>query len=207
MSYNPSTGLVYLPASFGTYTFAAADEVTEAGGGHHGLAVGRGGEPKTAMPIIGPEPPNGRNGGVLEARDPVTQKIVWQKPVGGAAGGGTVTTAGNLVFQVLGNGTLLAYSADKGEQLLELKTNKAGAAPPITYMIDGKQYVAFLAGAGRPAQLVGRNDAKIDFPPMLYVFEVGGTAVMPPGPPPPAAGPKPAAAPKPAPPAQELHAN
>ncbi len=185
MSYNPATGLVYLPASFGNYTFTAADEVTEAPGGHHGLSFGRGGTPVTPMPILGPEPPNGPpagRGGVLEARDPVTQKIVWQKPVGGAAGGGTVTTASNLVFQVLGDGRLLAYSADKGEQLLELRTNKFGAGPPITFLIDGKQYVAFLAGAGRPAQTLGPTDAKVGNPPMLFVFEVGGTAELPPAP-------------------------
>jgi PQQ-dependent dehydrogenase (methanol/ethanol family) len=201
MSYNPNTGLVYLPASYGTYTFAAADEVTEAPGGHHGLAVGRGGAPATPvtpMPILGPEPPGGRGGGVLQARDPVTQKIVWQKPGGGAAGGGTLTTASNLVFQVLGNGTLLAHTADKGEQLLELRTNKNGAGPPITYMVDGRQYIAFLAGTGRPPQAVGRNDEKVDNPPMLFVFEVGGTAALPA---PPVSAPKPLA-PKPAPPAQ-----
>jgi quinohemoprotein ethanol dehydrogenase len=110
------------------------------------------------------------------------------------------------VFQVLGDGRLMAYAADKGEQLLELRTNKNGAGPPITYMIDGKQYVAFLAGSGRPAQAVGRNDEKVDNPPMLFVFEVGGTAALPP---PPVAGPKPLGpAPPPAPPAkpaQELH--
>lgn len=206
MSYNPQTGLVYLPATYGTYTFVAADEVTEAPGGHHGLAVGRGAPnitPITPMPILGPEPPEGRPGGVLQARDPVTQKIVWQKPGGGAAGGGTLTTASNLVFQVLGNGTLRAFTADKGEQLLELRTNRNGAGPPITYMVDGKQYVAFLAGTGRPPQVVGRNDEKVDNPPMLFVFEVGGTAPLPP---PAASAPKaPAPAPAPAKPAAELH--
>ena len=211
MSYNPSTGLIYLPASFGTYTFLAADEVTEAPGGHHGLSFARGGAPVTPAPIIGPEPPTEppgagfRGGGVLEARDPVTQKIVWQRQGGGAAGGGTLSTAGNLVFQVLGDGRLRAFSADKGEQLLELRTNKFGAGPPITYMVDGKQYVAFLAGAGRPPFTSGPTDAKVDNPPMLFVFEIGGTAALPP----PAAAPNPfGGAPPPARPAApqpELH--
>jgi quinohemoprotein ethanol dehydrogenase len=214
MSYNPTTGLVYLPASYGTYTFTAAEEVTEAPGGHHGLSFGRGGgAPVTPMPILGPEPPSERGGGVLQARDPVTQKILWQKPGGGAAGGGTVTTASNLVLQVQGNGTLMAYTADKGEQLLELRTNKIGAGPPITYVIDGKQYVAFMAGAGggggRGGPAAVATDAKVDNPPMLFVFEVGGTAALPP---PLVAGPKPfGQAPSPTPPAgrggQEPHSN
>jgi len=142
----------------------------------------------------------------LEAWDPVNQKLVWRQPGGGAAGGGTVTTASNLVFQVAGDGRLMAYSADKGEKFLEIRSNRTGAGPPITYAVDGKQYVAFMAGAGRPAQTVGPTDAKVDNPPMLFVFELGGTAALPPppvvAPKPPA--PKPATAP-PAAPAQDLH--
>jgi quinohemoprotein ethanol dehydrogenase len=197
MSYNPATGLVYLPASFGNYTFLAADEVIAAPYGHTGTAFPRGGTP-IVPPIIGPEPLAGQRG-VLEAWDPVNQKLVWRTPGGGAAGGGTVTTAGNLVFQVIGNGRLLAYSADKGEKLLEIPTNRNAAAPPITYMVDGTQYVAFLAGAGRRPQQAGPTDAKVDNPPMLFVFEVGGTAALPP---PPAAAPNQFAPP---PPTQELH--
>jgi quinohemoprotein ethanol dehydrogenase len=204
MSYNPATGLVYLPASYGSYVFVAADEVVAAPYGHTGTGFARGGPPPIVPPIIGPEPLAGQRG-VLEAWDPVNQKLVWRTPGGGASGGGTVTTAGNLVFQVIGDGRLLAYSADKGEKLLEIKTNKTGAAPPITYMIDGKQYVAFMAGAGQPGPTPGPTDAKVANPPMLFVFEIGGTAALPP-PPPPGAGRGPfAPPPPPAEPAQELH--
>jgi quinohemoprotein ethanol dehydrogenase len=112
----------------------------------------------------------------------MNQKLVWRMSGGGAMGGGTVTTAGNLVFQVIGDGRLLAYSAGKGEKLLEIRTNRNGAAPPITYMVDGKQYVAFLAGTGRSPQTVGPTDAKVDNPPMLFAFEVGGTGELPPAP-------------------------
>jgi len=59
-----------------------------------------------------------------------------------------VTTAGNLVFQVIQQGArLVAYSADKGELLLDIATGQAGnMGPPITYMLDGKQYVTLLGG-------------------------------------------------------------
>ena len=81
---------------------------------------------------------------------------------------------------------------------------RTGMAPPITYVVDGTQYVAFQGGLGRPATTVGPNDAKIDNPPMMFVFEVGGTAVLPP---PVVATPKPLAPapPKPAAPPAELH--
>jgi len=136
----------------------------------------------------------------------VNQKLVWRQPGGGAAGGGTVTTASNLVFQVIGDGRLLAYSADKGETLLEIRSNRTGAAPPITYMVDGKQYIAFMAGTGRPAQTVGPTEAKVDNPPMLFVFALGGTAALPP-PLPPGPGRGPGAPPPPpaSTPVQEPH--
>jgi quinohemoprotein ethanol dehydrogenase len=75
---------------------------------------------------------------------------------GGALGGGTVSTAGNLVLQVIPDGRFLAYRADTGEKLLELKTGlTAGMGPPITYQIDGKQYVSFMGGTGKVIPSVG----------------------------------------------------
>jgi quinohemoprotein ethanol dehydrogenase len=193
MSYNPASGLVYLPASQGNYRFLAADEVIGYPFGHPGVAFPKAGDKPIVPPIIGPEPLAGQRG-ILEAWDPVNQKLVWRMAGGGAMGGGTVTTAGNVVFQVIGDGRLLAYSADKGEKLLEIKTNRNGAAPPITYTVEGKQYVAFMAGTGRSPQTVGPTDAKVDNPPILFAFEIGGTAALPP----------PAAATQ-APPAPEAH--
>jgi hypothetical protein len=66
-------------------------------------------------------------------------------------------------------------------------------APPITYEVDGKQYVAFGGGLGRPATTVGLNSAKVDAPPILFVFALDGKAEMPaPAPPPPQRGAPPA---------------
>ena len=200
MSFNPATGLVYIPTTYGNWTFAAGDEVIPAPTGHTGLAPGFLAPKANSMPIIGPEP-LGNNRGVLEAWDPVKQKLVWRTPGGGGIGGGTVTTGGNLVFQVTNDGKLLAYSADKGDKLLEISLGRNGMAPPITYEVDGKQYVALMGGTGRQANLVGPNDAKVDYPPLLYVFELDGKAPMP------AAAPAPfgrGAVPPPPPPA-ELH--
>ena len=70
----------------------------------------------------------------------------------GSIGGGTVTTAGNLVFQVVPDGRLMAYSADKGEKLLEVQTGlRGGMGPPITYQLDGNQYISVMGGTGRVA--------------------------------------------------------
>src|SRR5262249_25962760 len=88
--------------------------------------------------------------GVLIAWDPIAQKERWRVQGGGGIGGGTVTTAGNIVFQVVPDGRLMAYSADKGEKLLEIQTGlKGGMGPPTTYPPDGKQCVR-VAGATGP---------------------------------------------------------
>ena len=67
------------------------------------------------------------------AWDPIAQKERWRKSGGGSIGSGTVTTAGNLVFQTITDGRLLAYAADTGEQLLEIQTGqRSGMGPPMT---------------------------------------------------------------------------
>jgi quinohemoprotein ethanol dehydrogenase len=105
-----------------------------------------------------------------------------------------------LVFQVINDGRLLAYSADKGDKLFELQTGRTGMGPPITYMVDGKQYVALMGGLGSSAMGAGPTNAKSDTPPLLFVFELDGKTPMPK----PAAPPPPFGAPPPPPPA-ELH--
>src|SRR5262249_55344378 len=169
MSYNPTTGLVYIPTtttSSGTYTvdpnftYVPGRSNTgllrgnRGGGGGAPPADNRGAAPQPpanpakVLPAIGPTPPEGQRG-MLVAWDPVTQKERWRTPGGGGIGGGTVTTASNLVFQVINDGRLMAYSADKGEKLLEIQTGlRGGMGPPITFMIDGNQYVALAGGVG-----------------------------------------------------------
>lgn len=101
-------------------------------------------------------------------------------------GGGTVTTAGNLVFAASAGGDLVAFSADKGEKLWSVKL-LPGLANPSTYMLDGKQYISVLSGRGGKAR--------------IYTFALDGNVPVPPpsaGPPPP---PPPGAAPA-APPTQ-----
>src|SRR5262245_4349934 len=170
MSYNPSTGFVYIPttttSSF-TYTedknFNYTPGRTNMGikfnfgrGGGAGAGTGGGAPPPAAapappaktLPAIGPAPVEGQRG-ALVAWDLTTQKERWRSNGGGGIGGGTVTTAGNLVFQVIPDGRLVAYNADKGEKLFDVQTGlRGGMGPPITYMLDGKQYVAFMGGTG-----------------------------------------------------------
>jgi PQQ-dependent dehydrogenase (methanol/ethanol family) len=163
MSYNPNTGLVYIPTSTSSsFSYQVQPNFTYSEGRQNlGIVFGFGppGAQSTpaapvparpAPPAIGPTVNDGPRGGALVAWDPVTQKERWRSPGGGGIGGGTVTTAGNLVFQVIPDGRLVAYSADKGEKLLDVQTGmRGGMGPPITYQLDGKQYVSFMGGTGR----------------------------------------------------------
>ena len=182
MSFNPNTGLVYIPASYQPYTYQAAEEYKpNSNGDVRTSAVPR----QIKAPAIGPMAPDGVRGG-LQAWDPVKHTLVWRADGGGGIGGGTVTTGGNLVFHVMNDGHFMAYSADKGEKLYELQIGRTGMAPPITYEIDGKQYVAFMGGVGRASSTTGPDDAKVENPPMLFVFALDGKAELPtPAPPPP----------------------
>jgi hypothetical protein len=103
-------------------------------------------------------------------------------------GGGTVTTAGNLVFAASGVGEFVAFSADKGEKLWSVKL-QPGLANPAVYMLDGKEYISVLSGRGGKAR--------------IYTFALDSNMPMPPrpklGPPPPPPGAAPPAAAAPAP--------
>ncbi len=131
--------------------------------------------------VIGPDV----TGGFLMAYDPASGTERWRVPGGSAIGGGTVATAGGIVFQATG-GTLYAYSADKGTKLLELKTGMPGQmAPPITFVVDGKQYVALQVGNGANPPPPGGAAAPANptappaVKPRLLVYALDGTAKLP----------------------------
>jgi quinohemoprotein ethanol dehydrogenase len=188
MSFNPQTGLVYIPTrGWDTFNYAVnydfkPDPARVGGAGQTGLNTNTAGltrRPPAAA--IGPEPlPNG-NVSTLVAYDPVKQEIRWRVPVGNSRFGGTLSTASNLVFQVAPDGRLIAYSAEKGEQLLELPTGlRNGMGPPITFAIDGKQYIALMGGTGGTASVGTTNPGAVNSQqkPMLLVFGLDGKAQL-----------------------------
>jgi PQQ-dependent dehydrogenase (methanol/ethanol family) len=157
MSFNPNTGLVYVPIAVrNTFSFVAAETFTPTPGNQNfgfDFGAARNGTPMASPAPHGPERvnPDGSQvrGGILSAWDPATQKERWFALGGGQSGGGALSLASNLVIQTLGAGRLKAFTADKGEQLLDLALPvSAGTGPPITYMLDGKQYIAVMAGTG-----------------------------------------------------------
>jgi PQQ-dependent dehydrogenase (methanol/ethanol family) len=170
MSFNPNTGLIYVPIAVeNTFSFVAAETYTPTPGRQNfGLNLGgvRGGTPMASPPPHGPDRknPDGSKvrGGILTAWDPATQKERWFALGGGQTGGGALSLASNLVIQTLSNGRMKAFTADKGEPLLDMALPlNAGVGPPMTYMLDGKQYIALMGGNGA----AGRGGAGRGAPP------------------------------------------
>jgi quinohemoprotein ethanol dehydrogenase len=182
MSFNPMSGLVYIPTSTNnSFSYAAEPKYDPQPGRMTGTVRPAPAPVRPPPPAVGPPPIEGPGGrGALVAWDPVAQQMRWRNPGGGGIGGGTMTTAGNLVFQALSDGRLLAYSADKGEKLLEIQTGlSSGMGPPITYRVDGKQYVALMGGVGSVALgNAGPGNNATPFSPKLLTFalEVPGPA-------------------------------
>jgi len=187
MSFNPQTGLVYIPTrGWDTFTYATdfdfkPDPSRAGGAGQTGLKLNTRGLPtQPAGPATGPEPLEGGNLGTLVAYDPVKQEIRWRVPVGNSRYGGTLSTASNLVFQVAPNGHLIAYSAEKGETLLDLSTGmRNGMGPPITFALDGKQYIALMGGSGGTASPGLSAEVTTKMKPRLLVFGLDGKAELP----------------------------
>jgi quinohemoprotein ethanol dehydrogenase len=176
---------VYIPTStLNTFTYA---EAATFDGKSNGTA--RGAPPSAVQlpPAIGQAALDGTPKGALVAWDPVAQQMRWRTPGSGGIGGGAVTTAGNLVFQAINDGRLVAYSADKGEKLLEIQTGlRGGMGPQITYQIGGKQYVSVMGGTGPVAPrggaaAAGQGAAPANPPvlPKLLTFVLEGNAPPP----------------------------
>ena len=94
--------------------------------------------------------------GSLVAWDPLLQKARWRADLSKSWVGGTLATAGNLVFMGHAEGYLSAYRSDIGEEVWRGETQVGVMAAPVSYSVDGEQYVAVAAGwGGSPSQYSG----------------------------------------------------
>ncbi|TSB01285.1 PQQ-dependent dehydrogenase, methanol/ethanol family [Sphingorhabdus contaminans] len=184
MSYNPATGLVYIPALYigGAYMPPAAPNEQE----RKPLGFNTGGAMATAdLPddVNFVKAVKAAITGKLVAFDPRTGKAKWTVDHPASWNGGTMTTAGNLVFQGTAMGEFRAYAADSGKQLLNLNVQSGVLSGASTYMVDGEQYVAFLTSKGGAFPLVigyaGATSSAIPNIPRLIVLKLGGKVALP----------------------------
>lgn len=154
MSYNPATGLVYIPTLDlpGYYNDKGIDS-----------AAWKHREGTTWSPgfnDVNEDTPMNAGSSSLQAWDPVQKKAVWSVPTPGLMNGGTITTAGNLVFQGQVDGKFIAYAADTGKRLWSFEAGNAVMAPPITFSVGKTQYVAVLTGNGGAPSVMGSPQAQ-----------------------------------------------
>ena len=175
MSYNPQTGLAYLPAQGVPLNLTGEKSLTQNAtapfkfGSTTGWNVGF---------TLNATPPKNLPFGRLIAWDPVKQKEAWHAEYVAPWNGGTLTTAGNLVFQGSADGRFIAYNATTGEKLWETPTGTGVVAAASTYLLDGAQYVSVAVGWGGVfgiTQRVTNNEA----PGTVFTFAVGGKAPLP----------------------------
>jgi quinohemoprotein ethanol dehydrogenase len=157
MSYNAGTGLVYIPATDRKPNSSASVETGES---------------------------MKQTEGRLVAWDPVNQTARWSVEEEISTNGGVLSTAGNLVFQGQGNAEFAAYTADTGKKLWSIDTGSAIESIPVTYSLNGEQYVLLPVGWGSgsrlfaPSWTMGTPRSKRG-PSRILAFKLGGSIPFP----------------------------
>lgn len=175
MSFNPETGLAYMPVQNVPINLADDKDwklnTHQPGRAHSNLGWNLG-------MLANLEPPKTKPFGRLIAWDPVNQQERWRVEHVSPWNGGTLTTAGNLVFQGTADGRFMVFDARDGRKLWETPVGTGVVAAPSTYMVDGKQYVSIAVGWGGVYGLSARHSDRAG-PGTVYTFALGGTAQPP----------------------------
>jgi quinohemoprotein ethanol dehydrogenase len=186
MSFDPETGLVYIPVIDGNFVYAQPPAMAYQPGAWNVSDFAQLGHIVMGAIEKGQMPAPAK--GFIRAWDPVAQKMAWQVPMTGAWNSGMLTTAGGLLFAGGSDGMFSAYDAKTGAKLWSLDVKTSLSAPAMTYTVDGEQYVAVAAAFGgsgglgatgdmqTPVQKYGNNAGRI------FAFKLGGkqeVAAMP----------------------------
>ena len=182
MSFNPQTGLVYIPVNLGGFPYIPdANFEPRPRGFNNGIDFGAAAlpaDPAVKSAILSTV------GGRLVAWDPIAQREVWGAAYPGAGNGGTLTTAGGLVFQGTKFGSFIAYDAASGDELWSTDAQTGVIAAPVTFEAHGKQYVAVVAGWGgvealAPGEIGALGNGGLPNRSRVLVYALDGGARLP----------------------------
>ncbi len=181
MSFSPVTGLAYIPVNDAGFPYkTAASFNAKSLAANYGIdvvAAGMPQYPKIKNAILDTVK------GKLVAWDPVHQKQVWDVERRGPWNGGVLSTAGNLVFEGTAAGTFEAYRATTGEKLWSSTAHTGVMAGPVTYTVNGEQYVAVLAGWGGVFPLatgeISFKSGRVPNISRMLVYRLEGKATLP----------------------------
>ena len=189
MSVDLDAGLVYIPAQENAFFYAIDENYKKTGiykrnPGRWNMGIEMSSLAQNVLSNLEsmPEP-----GGFLKAFDPLTGETKWSVPIPHYWNGGVLGTAGGLVFQGDALGMFSAYDKETGERLWEFNTYTSMLAPPISFEIDGEQYVSILTGSGGGDLFGGEPLPPIEIQASLtynnfgrlLVFKLGGQKELP----------------------------
>ena len=189
MSVDLDAGLVYIPAQENAFFYAIDENYKKTGiykrnPGRWNMGIEMSSLAQNVLSNLEsmPEP-----GGFLKAFDPLTGETKWSVPIPHYWNGGVLGTAGGLVFQGDALGMFSAYDKETGERLWEFNTYTSMLAPPISFEIDGEQYVSILTGSGGGDLFGGEPLPPIEIQASLtynnfgrlLVFKLGGKEKLP----------------------------
>jgi PQQ-dependent dehydrogenase (methanol/ethanol family) len=177
MSYNPDTGLMYIPA----LDFAARMEQEEQytwleGQWNLGYKLDHSPFGKLLTQALVKR----MTESYLLAWDPLQQREVWRVPVPDMGGGGVLSTGGGLVFQGISDNRFKAYDAGDGRELWSFDTQHGIVAAPVSYAVDGRQFVTVMAGQGGGFSMTIGLERKPATPKRrVLTFALDGNRVLP----------------------------
>ena len=177
MAFNAETGLVYIPAIYlSTRYFGYDDGKGYIGKSRNTLSAVLVGHPSRDADLLEGKPPLQFESRVV-AWDPVAEEPRWLSDPQVLIAGGLLTTAGNLVIGGSTDGHVYFFDAATGDLLRKINVGTTVFAPPITYELDGDQYLAVLAGHGGVSQFAYGPDIaamKHQNYERLLVYKLGG---------------------------------
>lgn len=178
MAFNPKLNLVYIPArenvtNYGHDTSWKYNKVGFGTGNGWNLAIGTDPTKPTRNDTATKKFPRG----MLIAWDPIARKKVWTVHQTADWNGGLLATTTNLLFQGTAEGDFICYDAANGKELWKMNLGGGIIAPPISYMVDGKQYISIAVGWG------GGFGMKKKLAPLqtgrVFTFVLNGHAALP----------------------------
>ncbi len=166
-AYDPQLGLLFIPSTEGCDSIVNVEQKSfvDQGGTVKPRERFGGGTTKNLQP---------RRYGSLKSVDPTTGEIKASVKMPYPNYGGVLATAGNLVFIGQVDGTLYAYDARTLQEVWSFNAGTGINAPPITYAVNGKQYIAILVGSKQTAAVMEDSPElkNTSTASMLYVFSL-----------------------------------
>ena len=189
MSIDLEAGLAYIPTQENPFFYAIQEDYKKTGvykrnPGRWNMGIEMSSLAQNILNNLETMP---NPGGYLKAFNPLTGETKWSVPIPHYWNGGVLGTAGGLVFQGDALGMFSAYDKENGERLWQFNTYTSMLAPPITFEIDGEQYVSILTGSGGGDLFGGEPLPPIEIQASLtynnfgrlLVFKLGGNKTLP----------------------------